>query len=197
MFRKSTLLVAALALLLVAPQAHAAAKGDVSIGVGGGALIPLSEFKDSSKLGFLGGLDVDYMVTEAVSVGVDGMYSKNDIKDDFATANGIDKGNTSFFTGSGHLKYMFPMASESKIMPYVTAGGGVYHIKAEATASGVTASASENKFGGHGGAGVSFKAGSSLNVDVQGLFHVVSTTGTSTKFVTFRGGVSFPLSSGK
>src|SRR5207249_6416763 len=63
MLRKSSLLVAAIALMLVAPQAHAhAAKGDVNLSVGGGVCIPVSDYKDVVKLGFLGGLDVDYFV---------------------------------------------------------------------------------------------------------------------------------------
>ena len=130
MLRKSSLLVAAIALMLVAPQAHAhAAKGDVNLSVGGGVCIPVSDYKDVVKLGFLGGLDVDYFVTEAVAIGVDGMFAKNSFKDDAKTALGATDASSTFMSGGAHIKYTFPMAAESKIMPYVIGGGGIYHDK--------------------------------------------------------------------
>ena len=196
MFRKSTLLVSALALMLLAPLAHAA-KGDVNLGVGGGLLMPLSDFKDVAKMGFLGALDMDYMVTDAVALGVDAMYSKNSAKDDLVTFLGVDEASVTMLAGGGHVKYMFPMAAESKIMPYVVGGGGIYHVTFKAELAGASDSDSENKFGGRGGVGMNFKAGEKLNVNAEANFHVVSTSDASTKFATFRVGVSFPLTGAK
>src|SRR5262245_19017149 len=81
MFRKTSLLVGMLALMLVAPQAHAA-KGDMMVGLNGGIAAPMSDFGDVFKMGFQGGLDFDYMMNDNVALGVDGSYVSNSAKDE-------------------------------------------------------------------------------------------------------------------
>ncbi len=174
MFRKTTLLAGALALMLVAPQAHAA-KGDWMIDFNGGAAMPMSNFKDVAKLGFMGGVGAGYMVTEAVCVGADGAYIKNDASDDLKAAIAPATAKFSMIQGGAHLKYMFPMSGESKISPYAVVGLGIYNVKEKAEFGGVSADTSVSKIGGRGGLGVSYKASENVSVGVEGTLHWINT----------------------
>ncbi len=206
MFRKTALLVGALTLMLVAPPAHAA-QGDWMIGLNGGTAIPMGDFKDGAKLGFMGGVGVGYAVTEVVSVGVDGSFIMNDGSDllntfltDYATfIEGTPTtvtGKTSMIQGGAHAKYMFPMSGESKISPYAVVGLGVYNLKAKTESSNASwaGDASESKFGGRGGLGLSYKASENVGVGVEGTFHYISTDISSTQFVGVQAGVTIGLS---
>ena len=199
MFRKCTVLVGVLALLLVVPQAHAA-KGEWMINFNGGTGIPLSSFKDAAKLGFMGGVGADYMVTEALAIGVDGSYMTNSGSDALEAAltaiAGVPvtaKFNT--INGGAHAKYMFPMSGEGKISPYVVGGAGMYNFKAKIESGGVSADNSENKVGGHGGLGFLYKASDKVGVGLEGAFHLISTTGGSTKYATVQAVVSVGMGS--
>jgi outer membrane protein W len=206
MFRKTALLVGALALMLVAPPAHAA-KGDWMIGLNGGTAIPMGDFKDAAKLGFMGGVGVGYAVTEAVSVGVDGSFIMNDGSDllnalltDIATIfEGTPTtvtGKTSMIQGGAHAKYMFPMGGESKISPYAVVGLGIYNLKFKTESSNAfwVDEASESKFGGRGGLGLNYKASENVGVGVEGTFHYISTDISATQFVGVQAGVTIGLS---
>jgi len=77
MFRKATLVAGALSLVLMVPVAHAA-KGDMSISLAGGVAIPMGDFSKKvadggagASMGFTAGPSFDYMITDAVAIGVD------------------------------------------------------------------------------------------------------------------------------
>ena len=217
MLRKTSLVVAALALLVLVPQAQAA-KGDFMVGLNAGTGIPISDYKDAAKLGFMGGVSFGYAATENMSIGVDGSFTANDGSDDLnslltavATDLGPDgepgtsddgsttipvTGKFNLLQGGAHAKYMFPMAEESKVSPYVVVGLGVYNVKAktESSVSLYTGDASENKFGGRGGLGLGYKASENVTVGVEGAFHYVNTEVTSTQFIGLQAGVSIGLS---
>jgi opacity protein-like surface antigen len=204
MFRKTSLLVGVLAMLVVAPQVHAAAKGDMSIYFMGGASIPMGDYGDFAKLGFGGGVGFDYFVNENIAVGVDGSYTMNDAKDDVnaaltALATAPVKASDSFIRGGAHGKWMFPTAAESKISPYLIAGAGIYNVKAKLESADplFNGDASESKFGGHGGLGVLFKTGGNVGVGAQGTYHFISTSGSSTQFVELQAVVSVGMGASK
>jgi opacity protein-like surface antigen len=209
MFRKTTLLVAALALMLVVPQAHAA-KGAWVIDFNGGTAMPMGDYKDVAKLGFMGGVGVGYGVTEAVVIGADGSFVMNDGSDELnafltdvaTTIEGTPTtvtGKTSMIQGGAHLKYMFPMGAESKIGPYAVVGLGIYNLKAKTESDNPTyeGEESESKFGGRGGLGFSYKASENVGVGVEGTFHVISTEGSKTTFVGLQAGVTVGMSQAK
>lgn len=190
MFRKTTLLAAAVALVLMAPLAHAAAKGDWSIDFNGGTGIPMGDFKDAAKLGFMGGVGATYMVSNALGLGVDGAFIKNSPSDDLKTFLDPVTVKFSMLQGGAHVKYMFPMSEESKINPYVVAGAGIYNFKAKFEGTGAPAEESDSKFGGRGGLGLMFKASGNVNVGMEGTFHHIATDGSSTQFVGLQAAVS-------
>jgi opacity protein-like surface antigen len=210
MFKKTTLVLGALALMLVASQAQAA-KGDWMINFNGGTSVPMSDFKDAAKLGFMGGVGADYMVAEAFAVGVDGSYVKNGGSDDFnaaltAAATAIEGTPTtvtakfSMIQGGAHAKYIFPMADESKVSPYVVAGAGIYNLKGKTESSNATYAGDapgQNKFGGHGGLGVMFKASGNVSIGAEGQFHHIATDGTATQYVSLQAAVSVGMSQPK
>jgi len=209
MFRKTTLVVGALALMFVAPQAHAA-KGGWVIDFNGGTAIPMGDFKDASKLGFMGGVGAGYGLSDAVDIGVDGAFTMNDGSDDLnaaltAIATAIEgtattvTGKFSMINGGAHLKYKFAMGDESKVTPYAVVGAGIYSVKAKTESSNAsyTGDASESKFGGRGGLGFLYKAGENVGIGIEGTFHHIATEGTSTQFVGVQAAVSVAMSQAK
>jgi outer membrane protein W len=193
MSRKTTLLVAALALMLVAPQAQAA-KGDWMIDFNAGAAIPMSDFKDAAKLGFMGGVGAGYMVSDAFCVGIDGSYIKNSQSDLLKAALAPAVAKFSMIQGGAHAKYMFPMAAESKISPYVVAGVGIYNFKTKIEQGGASADTSVSKVGGRGGVGLMYKASENVGVGVEGTYNLVNTEGSALKFVGVQAVVTVAMS---
>jgi opacity protein-like surface antigen len=196
MFRKTSVLAGALALMLVAPLAHAA-KGDMSIGLGGGVSVPMSDFKDFAKLGFLGGASFDYMVNDMVAVGVDGSYVLNKAKDELIAADSLTDAKLTIMQFGAHAKYMFPLEGSS-LSPYVVVGAGMFRGKYDQTPDDPNfPETSESKFGGRVGAGLGFKAGEKATIGVEANFNHVATEGTSTQYVSVLGRVSFAVGGSK
>jgi opacity protein-like surface antigen len=198
-----------LALTLIVPQAYAA-QGDWMLGLHAGTGIPLGDFKDAAKVGFLGGVDVGYFATENVVIGIDGSFVSNggsDLLNDALTASataieGTPTTVTGKFTmiqGGAHLKYMFPTAAESSMSPYVVAGLGLYNnkFKTESSNASYVGDVSDTKFGARGGLGVSYKAGENMGVGVEGSFNWINTEGSSTQYVALQAALTFNMSNPK
>ena len=197
MFRKISLVFAVLAALAIVPQAHAAAKGDMMLGVRGGASLPMSDFSDLTKTGFLGGADFTYMLNPKFGIGVDGSYVTNSWKDELIVAPLTDAKITQIQFGANG-KYFFPM--EGSAMPYIVGGLGMTNGKASTTPD--TGGDSSTDFGGRIGLGGNFKAGSSLMINLEGNFNYVNskddaTGAKNTEYISILGGVTFPLGGSK
>ncbi len=170
---------AALGLLATLATTSVQAQG-LSFGVGGGLLLPLSDFKDIAKTGWNGMASVGYAPgASPLSFRGDFMYAQNNLK------NGVD-GKTKLAGGIGSVVYTFQ--GGGSVTPYVLGGAGVFNAKVEATGFG---SSSETKFTWGGGAGIKFKAGSDASIFAEGRYMNVSTSGGSTKFIPITVGVSF------
>ena len=208
MSRKMTLWFA-LALTLVATQAQAGA-GEWMVNLNGGVASPLGDFKDSAKLGFMGGVGFDYGVSQNLALGVDGSFISNSGSEDFetllTTAAGTDvTASFSMLQGGAHLKYNFPMASESSIAPYVVGGAGIYNVKnkLESTNALFNGDASESKFGARGGLGLMYKTSQKVGIGIEGTYHWINTKETdpisgaetypSTTFFGVQAGVTIGL----
>ena len=209
MFRKAGLLVAVLALMALASSAQAA-KGDWSVGLNAGTGIPISDYKDAAKIGFMGGVGFSYGATENLSIGVDGSFTANSGSDDLnaaltAVATAAEgtptevTGKFNLLNGGAHLKYMFPMAEGSMMSPYIVAGAGVYNVKAktESPNATYTGDVSENKFGLRGGLGLGYKTSENVTIGLEGAFHYINTEITSTQFIGLQAAVSIGLSQPK
>ena len=200
MSKKTALWAGVMALLLVAPQARAAAK-EWSINFNGGIAAPVSDFKDTAKLGFMGGVGADYTVTENVALGVDGSFISNsgsDLTNSSLTAGAgvAATGKFSMLQGGAHLKYMFPMASESSIAPYFIGGMGFYNGKAKVESSNsafntaVEDASSSTKFGARGGLGLMYKTSPKVSIGIESAYHWINTDITSTSFISVQAGVT-------
>jgi hypothetical protein len=132
-----------LAVALGAQAAHAQA--GMSLGIGGGVVVPTGTFSDFSKTGWNATLSA--RVKPAVSpIGfqVDGFYNR-------FSFDGAD-GNTRVIGGTANALFSLPGAIAH---PYLIGGLGVYNMKA--TVGNV--SGSDTKFGFNGGLGVDVGVG--------------------------------------
>jgi opacity protein-like surface antigen len=194
MSKKTALWAGVMALVLVAPQARAAAK-EWSINFNGGVAAPMGDFKDAAKLGFMGGVGADYTVTPNMALGVDGSFVSNGASDAYNAFISPVKASFQFLQGGAHAKYLFPTSSESSVAPYVIGGLGLYNIKEKQELSGVSASAGDTKFGARGGLGLMYKTSPKVSIGLESAYHWVNTkdssTGApSTAFVSVQAGVT-------
>lgn len=178
--RRTLLAVVAVGMLAVVPATTLSAQG-LRWGVGAGALLPLGDYGDVDKLGWIVGGGATYWLTGG-QIGVRGDFSYGQTKHD-----GIG-GDTKIAGGMASLVYGFGLSTASA-RPFVTGGLGYYNVDAEFTGFG---SASESKFAFGAGAGVSFKLGTGgTGVTLATRFTSVSTSGSSTTFLPIVVGVSF------
>jgi Outer membrane protein beta-barrel domain len=136
------------------------AQTPVQFGLGGGASIPSGSTSNGLKTGWHGLALVQFKpASSPVGFRVDGAYNQL----------GFDGGGGKFevINGSANLVYDFKVSPETKLRPYLIAGGGVYNIKAKLDAGG---SASDTRFGVNAGAGVNFGS-STASLFAEGRFH--------------------------
>ena len=172
---------AAVALVAVAPRAHAQVANPIHVGVSGGITFPTSDAIDDGQ-GFSTKLKSGYNVAGHLGFQVpmfplglraDVGYNKFDGKD-----LNFDGGNLKFDQGifSGTLNAIIKPASLLPAKPYVIGGVGMYRVKldGDATLLGTSGSGSQSKtsFGLNGGAGINFSLGA-LSTFVEARYHYV------------------------
>ena len=170
-----------LAVACMAGAGSLSAQG-VRFGVGGGLLLPMGDYKNGDKMGFLVGADGTYWLTgNQIGIRVDASYSQTSEK------SGVTPHKTKMIGGMGEIVYAF-MTSADQIRPYVFGGAGMFNIKLSA-AGGDT---STTKFGFGGGAGLAFKVGAgSTRVFVEGRYTSVKAYGTTLPFLGVKAGLRF------
>ncbi|MGE5230780.1 MAG: outer membrane beta-barrel protein [Deltaproteobacteria bacterium] len=175
------------ALGLMAALAATTAQAQVLKGsIGGGITIPTGSTSDGLKTGWNGTAAIQYKPAGSpLGFQVDGMYQQLKATTS-AAALGLDKDE--IWSGTGNLVFWFPVASETKIHPYLLGGGGVYNIKAKPTTG---TSTSETKFGINVGAGFDFDIQDKVGIFVEGRFHNVFITGADAKFIPISAGIRF------
>ncbi len=205
MFRKTSLFVAALALLVLVPEAQAA-KGDWKISLLGGIAMPMGDFSQKildgglgARMGFGAGPSIDYMVTDQMALGVDGSFARNGLnteeRDLLRTVDPTFDLKYTQLGGGAHVKYWFPM-NESPMNVYLIGGMGLTNFKVEASASGLSASATENKFTGYGGLGLGYNVGDQVALGVQSDISFVSLSGITAPSFGVKAGLTFGVSGG-
>ena len=125
----------------------------VRIGVGGGILMPMGDYKDvtvlGDKSGFLAGVDGTYWLSgEQVGIRADLSYSQTSEK------SGVPAHKTKMMGGMAELVYAF-LTPADQIRPYLFGGVGFFNVKLSAGG----ADTSETKVGFGGGAGLALKLG--------------------------------------
>lgn len=191
------LLIALLVVLLASPLAMAQGvdKGQIEVSVGGGLSLPMGDFGDAYKTGFLGGLSVGYYVTPVLVIGAEGNYYMYKAKDELIdAAKLLDPTVTdmkfSTIQATAYGKYLFKPENMS---PYVKGIVGMYSDKAKVEAGSGDADVSESDIGFGAGAGVQLKGQGNVGGFGEVLFHDILTEGSSTTFIEFKVGATFFL----
>jgi len=144
----------------------------------------MGDFKTLYKSGPLVSIEASRMMSPQFAIGVDGNYIKNGASDDYQTfldtsvGPGTD-GNAKLMHYGAHAKYMMSTKTGNRMTPYLVGGGGLYHIKEEISNSGVTVSASDNKFGLRGGVGLNWMLGPKMGLGFQADYNDIFTSGGS------------------
>jgi len=180
------LLLAVFAVTCLVAVGNLSAQG-VRFGVGGGLVLPMGDYKDADKLGWLVGADATYWLTgAAIGIRLEGSYSQTSHKD--FGGSPVD-GNSKIIGGMADIVYAFGTQAD-QIRPYVLGGVGLYNLKV--TVPSVSFDTSVTKVGFGGGAGIAFKVGTgSTRVFVEAKYVNVSTEGGSTTFLPIRAGLRF------
>ncbi len=165
--------------MLTGAELAAQSPKPVTLGIAGGAAIPVGDFADVYNTGFNGtvGLGLTSVGTP-LGIRFEGMYNKFSGRDDLL----INQPDSRIVGGTANLVYSLPGQG---IRPYLIGGGGYYGLKLD-----VPNAESTNKFGVNGGIGALFPL-SGFNAYVEGRFHSVFTEGSSTQFIPVTFGVMF------
>jgi opacity protein-like surface antigen len=184
-------LVAA-ALALAAPASVSAQ----SLYISGGAGFPTGDFGDLTDTGWqiAGGIMFADIGTPGLSLGVDGSYGQNSIKD--FSIIGVDvEGNIKTYGIMGIALYSF--ANESGIEPYLFGGAGWLgadgYVSATDGSTTESDSDSESAFGYQLGAGIGY--GLSENISIYGEGRYTGGTGdlSDIKWISVLAGLSFAI----
>jgi len=178
MIRKALSVLAFASVSAVSAHAQAAAPAAASVkpitfGIKAGGSIPVSDFSDNAKTGYLLGAQVG-LATAALPVTfrVDADFSQYTAK-----GSSSDKGQIWGFTGN--VLYNLPISSS--VTPYAIAGAGMYTSKSVGPHS--------NDFGFNVGGGVKIPL-SGFNTFIEARYTRINTTGQATQFVPIYVGVS-------
>jgi hypothetical protein len=153
--------VAGLALVLVAQAAHAQA--GLSLGLGGGVVVPTGTMANGIQTGW-NGMVVARVKPALSPVGLqlDGFYNR------FALEAGAD-GHSRMLGATANAVFALPSAAVAR--PYLLGGVGLYNGKT--SLDGVGSSQSQTKFGLNAGAGFDFGFGGSTHLFAEGRFHAI------------------------
>jgi opacity protein-like surface antigen len=112
----------------------------------------------------------------------------------------VDFTNVDSYTSSIHMLRVTPefrMNFGAMVGPSfcAQAGAGYYNVSAKLAdnTTSTDASASQGKIGFNMGAGVAFPMGPKTKMNIMGMYHSVSTTGSSTNYFGVRCGVGFGM----
>jgi len=197
---KRSILFAALALTLSAPAAFAA-KGEWTGGGQAGAHIPMGDYGDVAKTGWLGGVFLDYMATDMLSLGANLDYHATKAKDEFVTAQNlafpgvnIEEINTTLFNYG--VNAALHLSNTGAASPYIKGAFGAYNSKTEIKGGPLDGTDdTTTDMGIAGGAGVMFRPpGNSVGFGIEAMYHNIFTENESTQLVTVTGRITFSFS---
>jgi opacity protein-like surface antigen len=163
--RRKLVGLAVTTLLIAAAARPAAAQARGYVGLGGGVNIPVGDFKNFNKTGWLGELIAGVTGKSGVLGGrIDGMYLHNTFKG--------GGGATKLFGANADVVWT-PGKRPAKMHPYLLGGIGFFNVKNDDVAN------SETKFAWNAGAGLQVHTGNRMDFFVEGRFLTISTTGNS------------------
>ena len=160
------------ATLFVAPALYAQA----SFNIAAGATLPIGSTGDAVNTGYnvTAGLGIKPPIAP-VGLRFEGMWNQMDFK-----TSGL--GGLRLLSGTANLTVSGPALP----MGYLIGGVGMYNV----ATPDISGSDSENKFGFNVGAGLNFPL-TGISTYLEARFHVISTSGESTKFIPITFGIKF------
>ncbi len=163
---------------LAGAQLSAQSARPFTIGIAGGAAIPLGDLADLYNTGYNGTVSLGLSsLGTPLGLRLEGMYNKVFGRDDVGNPP-----DARIVAGTANLVYGLPGVG---IRPYLIGGAGYYGLKPD-----VDNLASENKLGLNGGIGAMFPL-SGFNTFVEARLHHVFTDVSSTQFVPVTFGILF------
>ncbi|HVH69385.1 MAG TPA: outer membrane beta-barrel protein [Gemmatimonadales bacterium] len=170
------------ALVSVVAVATAAAQG-AHLGLGGGLIMPVSDYNNVDKSGWhvLGKMDIGIPLSP-VGVRIDALFGQTQHK------NGV-AGKTQLIGGLANLVYKIPVPAPM-MKPYVLGGAGVYNVKLTFPNAVPPVDSSQTKFAWDLGAGANIGAGPA-KFFVEARYVSIQETGASLKFIPVTAGIAF------
>lgn len=163
---------------LAGAQLSAQSSKPLSVGIAGGAAIPLGDFADLYNTGYNGTVSLGLSsLGTPLGLRFEGMYNKVLGRDDVGNPP-----DARIVAGTANLVYGLPGVG---IRPYLIGGAGYYGLKPD-----VDNIKSENKLGLNGGIGAMFPL-SGFNTFIEARLHHVFTDVSSTQFVPVTFGILF------
>ena len=187
--KKIILTVAALAAVsLSATTASAQSNKAISVGISGGAAIPVSDLGEDFTTGYNGTVSLMFRsFGSPIGLRVDGMYNRMSVKNDRTIAVpgfGILDA-VAISSANANLVYNLPGTG---MTPYLIGGAGVYNLKRDV--EDADDPDSENKLGLNGGIGAAFPL-SGFNAFIEARYHHVFSDNVATQFIPVTFGISF------
>jgi len=181
------LIVAITALAVIGMAGNALAIG-LTVGGGGGILLPLGDLADSYKLGygFGGGATIGVLPYLGIDVNFGyylGMKSK-------AVEGLVEEGTYKMTIIPITFGIHYNIISGGAFVPYAGGGGGFYLMKVKAEGRD---SESYNKPGAYFGGGIMYYFTDKICLNVNPKFHIVFTEDTKTMFMTIGGGIGYTV----
>ena len=202
---RTIVLVVALALIPLATELHAAAR-DLVIKLGGGIAMPIDDFEDRARRGFIGSVDFDYLASATLALGIDVSYVAHGATDEREAVLSLEAGvpvseSLTLLPVGFHCKLL---STTSRLSPYVVLGLGLYSVTEhfESPTDSTGTQASESKFGARAGIGITYRISRTVGIEVEGVYHYVDTkivtplgdqVRPSTQFVGIQAGVTYGL----
>src|SRR2546425_6727053 len=157
----------------------AAQAPSVRFGLGGGAIVPVGDYKQADKIGWHGvGMVQLGLPALPIEIRADVLYGHTTHKD---RSGVVVPGSTKLYGGLANVVYS--IGPKVMARPYVLGGIGVYHVKVDVPGH----TADETKFAFGVGGGVSVGMGAS-RFFVEGRFVSVRESGGSTSFLPVTAG---------
>jgi opacity protein-like surface antigen len=147
--------------LAVMLSASAAQAQGLSIGLGGGVVVPTGDLAEGTSTGWSGTAQLRVKPPASpLGLQVDAFYTRFGL-------DGID-GNSRMLGATANAVYAFPGVSMAR--PYLIGGVGLYNSKT--SIDGLGSSDAQNKFGLNAGAGFDFGLGKA-KLFAEGRFHTI------------------------
>jgi len=163
--------------LALAVPAQAQARGYV--GLGGGLSIPMGDFGDNYKMGWLGQVVARITGPNGMLGGrIDGMYLRH--------SHDVTDGRSVQLLGANGDLVVSPGSADAKIRPYLLGGIGFFNVKEDL---GSTELPSDTKFAFNLGAGLRFGGSGRMSFFVEGRYLSIQTEGSSTGMIPIAVGV--------